>query len=120
MKGRKNKLNKFNIKNRKPDEKTMAEDEGDTEAPLQNIYSTKKLSELQKKTLSDTIGIKDSDFIKIRFNRIPAKVMKKQHRNVVITSQNGAEAILNSFTQNELDFTNIYCVGRRTKKTNRK
>ena len=94
----------------------MAEDEGDAEAPLQNIYSTKKLSELQKKTLSETIGIKDSDFIKIRFNRIPAKVMKKQHRNVVITSQNGAEAILNSFTQNELDFTNIYCVGRRTKK----
>ena len=42
--------------------------------------------------------------------------MKKQHRNVVITSQNGAEAILNSFTKNELDFTNIYCVGRRTKK----
>ena len=94
----------------------MASDEETSEKPLQNIYSTKKLSELQKETLSNAIGIKDSDFIKIRFNRIPAKVMKKQHRNVVITSQNGAEAILNSFTKDELDFTNIYCVGRRTKK----
>jgi hydroxymethylbilane synthase len=87
-----------------------------TAETVHKIYSTKKLSEVQKEELDVSIGIEDSDFIKIRFNRIPPKVVKKQHRNVVITSQNGAEAILNSFTKNELDFTNIYCVGRRTKK----
>ncbi|WP_435415656.1 hydroxymethylbilane synthase [Polaribacter aestuariivivens] len=80
------------------------------------IYSTKKLSEIQKKILSNSIGVEDSDFIKIRFNRIPAKVMKNSHENVVITSQNGVEAILNSFTKDEINFKNIFCVGRRTKK----
>ncbi|QTE22769.1 hydroxymethylbilane synthase [Polaribacter cellanae] len=87
------------------------------ESPVKNkIYSTKKLSEIQKKTLPNSIGVEDSDFIKIRFNRIPTKVMKTPHENVVITSQNGVEAILNSFTKDELNFKNIFCVGRRTKK----
>lgn len=80
------------------------------------VYSTKKLSEAQKKTLPSIIGIEDSDFIKIRFNRIPPKVMKNELENVIITSQNGVEAILNSFTKDELKFKDIYCVGRRTKK----
>ena len=94
----------------------MAEDNDEAEAPLQHIYSTKKLSELQKETLSETIGVKDSDFIKIRFNRIPPKAVKKEIENVIITSQNGVEALLNSFTRDEMNFKNIYCVGRRTKK----
>ncbi|MGJ8744656.1 hydroxymethylbilane synthase [Polaribacter sp.] len=93
----------------------MLEDEA-TNSKEVTVYATKKLSELQKETLSETIGIKDSDFIKIRFNRIPAKVMKNQHENVLITSQNGAEALLNSFTKDEINIKNIYCVGRRTKK----
>jgi hydroxymethylbilane synthase len=93
----------------------MQEDEEDT-TKVASVYSTKKLSELQKETLSSAIGIVDSDFIKIRFNRIPAKVMKSQHENVIITSQNGVEAILNSFTKDEIKFKNIFCVGRRTKK----
>jgi len=80
------------------------------------IYSTKKLSELQKKELPYTISVEDSDFIKIRFNRISPKVMKTEHENVVITSQNGVEALLNSFTKDEMKFKNIFCVGRRTKK----
>ena len=66
--------------------------------------------------MSEAIGIKDSDFIKIRFNRIPPKVIKNEIENVVITSQNGVEALLNSFTKDEMNFKNIYCVGRRTKK----
>ncbi len=80
------------------------------------VYSTKKLSQLQKKGLSHKIAITDSDFIKIRFNRIPAKVVKTEIENVIITSQNGVEAVLNSFTKDELSFKNIFCVGRRTKK----
>ena len=93
----------------------MQEDEGKDDS-IAKVYSTKKLSELQKENLSSAIGIEDSDFIKIRFNRISPKVVKHTHENVAITSQNGVEAILNSFTKEELDFKNIYCVGRRTKK----
>ncbi|WP_405605545.1 hydroxymethylbilane synthase [Polaribacter sp. Asnod1-A03] len=93
----------------------MLEDEEVSSAKY-SVYSTKKLSELQKKNLPYTIGIEDSDFIKIRFNRIAPKVMKNEIENVVITSQNGVEALLNSFTKDEMNFKNIYCVGRRTKK----
>ncbi|MDO6744523.1 hydroxymethylbilane synthase [Tenacibaculum soleae] len=81
-----------------------------------SIYSTKKLSEIQKKLLPNSIGVEDSDFIKVRFNRIAPKVIKKEIENVIITSKNGVEAIANSFTADELKFKNIYCVGRRTKK----
>lgn len=93
----------------------MIED-GDVEVAKHTIYSTKKLSEAQKKTVDRSIKVLDSDFIKIRYNRIPAKVMKQQHENVVITSKNGVEAILNSFTKDEIKFKNVFCVGRRTKK----
>ncbi|MBU3010113.1 hydroxymethylbilane synthase [Polaribacter vadi] len=93
----------------------MLEDE-EVSAVQNAVFSTKKLSEAQKKTLPHTIGIKDSDFIKIRFNRISPKVMKNEIENVIITSQNGVEAILNSFTKDEIKFKNIFCVGRRTKK----
>ncbi|MEE9407992.1 MAG: hydroxymethylbilane synthase [Polaribacter sp.] len=96
--------------------KELMEEDEEVAAKVASVFSTKKLSELQKETLSPAIGIKDSDFIKIRFNRIPAKVMRNQHENVIITSQNGVEALLNSFTKDEMDFKNIYCVGRRTKK----
>lgn len=80
------------------------------------IYSTKKLSEIQKKLLPTSIGVEDSDFIKIRFNRIAPKVVKNEIENVIITSKNGVEALANSFSSDELKFKNIYCVGRRTKK----
>jgi len=93
----------------------MLEDE-EVGSKIASVYSTKKLSELQKETLSTAIGITDSDFIKMRFNRISPKVMKNEIENVIITSQNGVEALLNSFTKNEMNFKNIYCVGRRTKK----
>ncbi|CAL2065223.1 hydroxymethylbilane synthase [Tenacibaculum sp. 190524A05c] len=81
-----------------------------------SIFSTKILSEAQKKLLPTTVKVEDSDFIKIRFNRIPPKVIKQEIENVIITSKNGVESILNSFTVDELQFKNIYCVGRRTKK----
>ncbi|MHC9087945.1 hydroxymethylbilane synthase [Tenacibaculum sp. IMCC1] len=92
----------------------MMEDEG-IEKQF-SIYSTKKLSEAQKKLLPTSMNVQDSDFIKIRFNRIAPKVVKEEIENVIITSKNGVEALLNSFTSDELQFKNIYCVGRRTKK----
>jgi len=81
-----------------------------------SVFSTKKLSEIQKQLLPDSVGVEDSDFIKIRFNRIAAKVVKNEIENVIITSKNGVEAILHNFTSDELKFKNIYCVGRRTKR----
>jgi hydroxymethylbilane synthase len=81
-----------------------------------SVFSTKKLSEAQTKLFDNDIASESSDFIKIRFNRIAPKVVKNEIENVIITSKNGVEAILNSFTKDELHFQNIYCVGRRTKK----
>ncbi len=81
-----------------------------------SVYSTKKLSEAQKKLISTSIKIEDSDFIKIRFNRIAPKIIKEKINHVIITSKNGIEALLHNFTEDQLQFKNIYCVGRRTKK----
>lgn len=80
------------------------------------VFSTKSLSENQTKLFHEGIASESSDFIKIRFNRIAPKAVKSELENVIITSKNGVEAILNSFTKDELNFRNIYCVGRRTKK----
>ncbi|TYP97018.1 hydroxymethylbilane synthase [Tenacibaculum adriaticum] len=81
-----------------------------------SVFSTKKLSEVQKKLLPTTVSVEDSDFIKIRFNRIAPKVVKNEIENVIITSKNGVESLLHSFSAMELQFKNIFCVGRRTKK----
>ena len=91
----------------------MAEDEG-LEKHIA-LFSTKKLSNAQKKLFHNDIAIEDSDFIKIRFNRIPPKVVKNEIENVIITSQNAVESLFTSISANELQFKNIYCVGRRTK-----
>lgn len=79
------------------------------------IFSTKTLSLTQKSKLSKDLGVSMSDFITIRYNRLKPVLVKEPIKNVIITSQNAVEALLNSFTPNELNFTNIYCVGRRTK-----
>ena len=42
--------------------------------------------------------------------------MKSKINNVIITSQNAVEALITNISANELQFKNIYCVGRRTKK----
>ena len=81
-----------------------------------HVFSTKKLSVAQNELFEEDIAIQSSDFIKTRFNRIPPKVVKKEIENVIITSKNGVESLVNSFLKQELNFTNIYCVGRRTKK----
>ena len=80
------------------------------------VYSTKSLSISQAKLFGKDIASESSDFIKIRPNRIAPKVIKGEIKNVIITSKNGVDAILSSFTKDELNFNNIFCVGRRTKK----
>ena len=42
-------------------------------------------------------------------------MVRNEIENVVITSRNAVESLLNSFSADELQFKNIYCVGRRTK-----
>ena len=81
-----------------------------------HIFSTKKLSKAQEDLFNTTIGATSSDFVKVRFNRIPQKAIKKELENVILTSKNAVASLLNSFSAEELQFKNIFCVGRRTKK----
>ncbi len=80
------------------------------------IFSTKHLSITQTSTLKSNIGITMSDFITIQYNRLKPVVVKNTIENIAITSQSAVESLLNSFDKSELNFTNIYCVGRRTKR----
>lgn len=80
-----------------------------------NICSTKKLTVAQSKLVHEDISVIDSDFIKIRFNRIPKPLLKSELENVIITSKNTVESLATNFSLPELQFKNIYCVGRRTK-----
>ena len=81
-----------------------------------NIFSTKKLTPSQQALFNSNITADSEDFLQISLNRIPRLVLKSPIENVIITSQNAVEAILASSNPDELQFKNIYCVGRRTKK----
>ncbi len=83
---------------------------------LINIYSTKTLTNAQKDLFHRDINVEGIDFIKISLNRIAPQIVKNNIQNVIITSKNAVEALLNNFSAEELQFTNIYCVGRRTKR----
>ncbi len=84
--------------------------------PTVNMLSTKQLALSQTDLFSDEIGFKMSDFIAVKFNRLKPSIVKNTIKNVVITSKNGVEALLQNFSPIELNFENIYCVGRRTKR----
>lgn len=81
-----------------------------------NIYSTKTLTDDQKQLFHDDVVSESSDFIKISLNRMTQKVLRPMPKNVIITSKNAVEALLTNFAPQELEFQNIYCVGRRTKR----
>lgn len=81
-----------------------------------NVYSTKTLSDEQKQRFHDDVISDSSDFIKINFNRMTQTVLRPFPKNVVLTSKNAVESLLNNFSAEELKFENIYCVGRRTKR----
>jgi len=81
-----------------------------------NIYSTKTLSDEQTQQFHQDVIADSSDFIKISLNRMTQSVLRPMPKNVIITSQNAVEALLNNFSAEELSFENIYCVGRRTKR----
>jgi len=80
------------------------------------IFSTKNLSINQTSALKPIIGIDMSDFITIQYNRIKPVIIKNNIKNVVFTSQSAVDSVINSFDRSALDFTHIYCVGRKTKR----
>jgi hydroxymethylbilane synthase len=81
-----------------------------------NIYSTKKLTDDQLMLFHNDVVAESNDAIKISLNRISKAVVRNEIQNVIITSQNAVEALLTNFSAPELQFKNIYCVGRRTKR----
>jgi hydroxymethylbilane synthase len=90
---------------------TTAIDNGPT-----TIFSSKLLSRGQKDLFNNALKVESSDFIKTAANRIKPIHLKAAHKNVIITSKNGVEAILNNCPVEDLNFETIYCVGRRTKR----
>lgn len=87
---------------------------GNTARNIQ-VFSTRNLSEVQRQRFKN-VAVESTDFLKISFNRIAKPILKSPIENVIITSQNAVEAILASVPKEELQFKNIYCVGRRTKR----
>lgn len=81
-----------------------------------NIYSTKNLTDEQKSLFHDEVVADSADFIQINLNRINKTLLSPKPDNVIITSQNAVEALTTNFSSEELNFKNIYCVGRRTKR----
>lgn len=82
---------------------------------ITQVFSTKSLTEIQRR-LFKNVKVESTDFLKISLNRIPKPILKAKIDNVIITSQNAVEAIITIVPKEELQFKNIYCVGRRTKK----
>lgn len=80
------------------------------------IYSTKKITPEQQQLFRNGIHVDSEDFVKINPSRISAALLKKPIRNVVITSKNAVESLLTSTTPDRLQFEQIYCVGRKTKR----
>ena len=87
-----------------------------TSSKAVNIYSTKTLTDDQKLLFHDGVVSESSDFIKISLNRMTPRVIRPLPKNIIITSKNAVEALLMNFAPQELQFENIYCVGRRTKR----
>lgn len=81
-----------------------------------NIYSTKKLTDDQILLFHNKVVPETHDAIKISLNRLPKSLLRNDIKNVIITSQNAVESLLTNFSAPELQFKNIYCVGRRTKR----
>ncbi|WP_248724672.1 hydroxymethylbilane synthase [Seonamhaeicola sp. ML3] len=86
------------------------------ESKKTNVYSTKSLTEDQRLLFHEKVKADSSDFIKTNPNRIHKRVVKEEIQNVIITSKNAVDALLMNFPPEELQFKNIYCVGRRTKR----
>lgn len=80
------------------------------------LYSTKALTKDQVLLLNETITVESQDFVQVNLKRINTKILNVPIEHVIITSKNAVAALEQNIDLNALDFKNIYCVGRRTKK----
>ncbi len=81
-----------------------------------NVFSTKSLTESQRLLFHEKVKADSNDFVKISLNRIHPRFLKNEIKNVIITSKNAVESLITNYSAVELQFKNIYCVGRRTKR----
>ncbi|NNC49597.1 MAG: hydroxymethylbilane synthase [Flaviramulus sp.] len=81
-----------------------------------NVFSTKSFTEGQRLLFHEKVVAESTDFVKISLNRIPPRLLKNELKNVIITSKNAVESLTTNYSAIELQFKNIYCVGRRTKR----
>ncbi|MBO3115154.1 hydroxymethylbilane synthase [Winogradskyella sp. DF17] len=81
-----------------------------------NIYSTKKLTDDHLHLFHKDVSALSNDAVKISLNRLSKSIVRNEIQNVILTSKNAVEALLHNFSAIELQFKNIYCVGRRTKR----
>lgn len=81
-----------------------------------NVFSTKSFTESQRLLFHEKVKVESTDFIKISLNRIHPRFLKNEIKNVIITSKNAVESLVTNYSAAELQFKNIYCVGRRTKR----
>jgi len=81
-----------------------------------NIYSTKQLTTEQLQLFHNDVVAESTDAIKINPNRLSKSVVRNEIQNVIITSKNAVESLLTNFSAEELQFKNVYCVGRKTKR----
>ncbi|MFT6795206.1 MAG: hydroxymethylbilane synthase [Maribacter sp.] len=80
------------------------------------VFSTKKLTDAQLQRFDTSIRVDSEDFIKISPNRVSPLVLKTKVINAIFTSKNAVEGLLTNVSSEELDFENIYCVGRKTRR----
>ncbi len=80
------------------------------------VFSTKKLTDAQLQSFATSIRVDSEDFIKISPNRVSPLVLKTKAKNAIFTSKNAVEGLLTNVSSEELDFENIYCVGRKTRR----
>lgn len=84
--------------------------------PKTQIFSTKKLTDAQLQRFDSDIRVDSEDFIKISPNRVSPLVLKKKVKNAIFTSKNAVEGLLTNVSADELNFEDIYCVGRKTRR----
>lgn len=78
-----------------------------------NIVSTKKLLPLQKQLLLDAgISVLEEDFIETKIKNFE---LSKVHENLIFTSQNAVQSILQHSKCDELKGKSVFCVGMKTK-----
>lgn len=78
-----------------------------------NIVSTKKLQPIQKQLLSDAgISVLEEDFIETKIKNFE---LSKVHENLIFTSQNAVQSILQHPKSAELKGKSVFSVGMKTK-----